>query len=144
MENSEKVKRMITYLANHKEYHGATLYAAENSLNILIDMGLLYGVGFSEFDNILEKLACKVKERKIEESHVLRYLPDIVMIPFLLRAGVRESWMTEFVRERIDVIYDFIKQRNYDIYDDINIYKGILRIFKDVLLLDLNYAKRDR
>jgi len=130
LENSEKVKRMITYLANHKEYHGATLYAAENSLNILIDMGLLYGVGFSEFDNVLEKLACKVKERKIEESHVLRYLPDIVMIPFLLRAGVRESWMTEFVRERIDVIYDFIKQRNYDIYDDINIYKGIPKNFQ--------------
>lgn len=130
LEDSEKAKRMLALLSNHKEYHGATLYAAENSINILVDMGYSYGVGFDEFDFILEKLVQEVKERRREESHVLRYLPDIVMIPFLLRAGIREDWMTKFIKDRIDVIYSFVKQGNYDIYDDTKIYKAIPKNFR--------------
>ena len=131
LRNSEEIKRLLEYLSNHKELHGATLYAAENTINMLIDRGYLYGVGFDEFDRILENLVQEVKVRKIEENHVLRYLPYIVIIPFLLRAGVRENWMIEFVKERIDTIYSFIKRKDYDIYDDINIYKGIPKSFQD-------------
>ena len=130
LEDSTKAKRLLVYLANKKEYHGATLHAVENSLNILIDMGFLYGVGFDEFDRILENLAKEVKGRTIEGHHVLRYLPNIVIVPIFLRAGVYEEWMIEFVKERIDTIYNFVQQGNYDIYDSVNQYKGIPKSFQ--------------
>ena len=129
LENSKKAKKILSYLASYKEYHGATIYAAENSINMLIDMGYSYGVGFNEFDKMLERMVQELKAKKIDGNHVLRYLPHIVIIPFLLRAGVRESWMIEFVKDRIDVIYSFVKQKNYDIYDDIRRYKAIPKNF---------------
>ena len=130
LQNIEKAKQLLVYLENKKEYHGATLYAAENSINMLVDMGYTYGLGFVEFDRILKSLVQEVKMTKVEGNHVLRYLPNIVMIPFLLRAGIRENWMIDFIKERIDVIYSFIKERNYDIYDDEIWYRGIPNNFK--------------
>ena len=131
LENSERAKKLLEYLIKRKEYHGATLYAVENSLNMLIDMGFKYETGFESFDVAVKTLVQEVEHRKIDKDHVLRYLPDIVIIPFLLRAGVRDAWMIEFVKERIDIIYSFVKQKNYDIYDDIVLYKGIPENFRN-------------
>lgn len=130
LKDLKKAKKLLVCLANKKEYHGATIYAAENSINMLVDMGYSYGVGFDEFDRVLESLVQEVKVRKVEGNHVLRHLPNIVIIPFLLRAGIHEEWMVEFEKERIDVIYSFIKQGDYNIYDDINLYKGIPKNFQ--------------
>jgi len=49
--NSERSIHLLECLKNRKEYHGATLYAVENSLNMLVDMGFQYGKGFEDFDN---------------------------------------------------------------------------------------------
>lgn len=49
LENSERANKMLWYLRNRKEYHVASLFSVENSLNILIDMGFAYGRGFKEF-----------------------------------------------------------------------------------------------
>ena len=130
LESSERVIKLLDYLKNHREYHGATLWAVENSLNMLVDMGLAYGKDFYAFENVMEELVREVRNRKVEGNHVLRYLPHIVVVPSLLRAGCREAWMLEFVKERIDIIYSFIQERNYDIYDDNNLYKGISKNFR--------------
>ena len=61
---------------------------------------------------------------------MLQYLPDIVVIPFLIRAGVRDAWLIEFVKERIEIIYSFVKQKSYDIYDKTELYNGIPRSFQ--------------
>ena len=129
LENSERVKKLLEYLINRREYHGATLHAVENSLNMLIDMGVTYDTGFDTFDVAVNVLTQEVQHRKIDKKHVLRYLPDIVAIPFFLRAGVREDWMIEFVKERIDAIYSFVK-KSYDIYDNIGLYRGIPKSFR--------------
>lgn len=131
LENSVRAKKLLECLKSRKEYHGATLQAVENSLNMLIDMGFTYGTGFELFDVTVRTLAQEVQRRKLAENHVLRYLPDIVVIPFLLRAGLRDAWMIEFVKERIDIIYSFVKQKRYDIYDNINVYKGIPKNFRE-------------
>ncbi len=129
--HSERAVHLLTYLKNHKEYHGATLYAVENSLNMLIDMGFQYGQGFSEFDDIVKSLSDEAKNRVINENHVLGYLSHIVVVPFLLRAGIREKWLLTFTKDRIDTIYDFIIQKDYDIYDDLSEYKRIPKSFQN-------------
>lgn len=130
LENSKRAKKLQEYLINRKEYHGATLWAVENSLNMLIDMGFKYETGFEEFDMMIKRLAWEVQHRKVNENHILRQLPDIVVMPFLLRAGIRNTWMVEFVKERMAVIHSFVKEKSYDIYDDISLYKGMPKSFQ--------------
>lgn len=141
LEDTGRVKKLIDCLKNHREYHGATLYAVENSLNILVDMGVRYGKDFLTFDGVLEELADEVYNRKIEGEHLLRYLPYIVVISALLRAGYRETWLLDFVKERIDVIYSFIVEGNYDIYDDANIYKRVPKNFRGRPIIKLDLYK---
>lgn len=129
--HSERVIRLLACLKNHKEYHGASLYAVENSLNMLIDMGLQYGKGFKEFDDIVKSISDEAQNKMINNNHVLGYLSHIVVVPFLLRAGIREEWLIEFTKERIDIIYDFIIQKDYDIYDDLSTYKRIPKSFQN-------------
>lgn len=129
--NSERVIHLLKCLKNHKEYHGATLYAVENSLNMLVDMGLQYGNGFKEFDDIVRTIADEAENIMINHNHVLGYLPHIVVIPFLLRAGIREEWLIEFTKDRINTIYDFVTQKDYDIYDDMTEYKRIPKSFQN-------------
>ena len=125
LEKTERAKQLMEYLIKRKEYHGATLYAAENSLNMLVDMGFAYKKGFFAFDRAVEELEQEAKHRKRDDEHLLRFLPNIVIVPFLLRTGMRESWMVEFVKERIDIIYDFVQQKDYDIYLKTEDYKGM-------------------
>lgn len=129
--NSKRVMHLMDCLKNHREYHGATLYAVENSLNMLVDMGFQYGIGFTEFDHVVKLIADEAKDKSINKNHVLGYLSHIVVVSALLRAGIREKWLIEFVKDRIDVIYDFVKLRDYDIYDDIEKYKGIPKNFQN-------------
>lgn len=87
LECSPKVIHLLECLKIHKEYHGATLFAVENSLNMLIDMGLQYGIGSHEFDAIVKSIADEAKNRTIDENHVLGSLSHIVVVPALLRVG---------------------------------------------------------
>ncbi|MBQ2900347.1 MAG: hypothetical protein IJA07_10375 [Agathobacter sp.] len=128
---SKKVIHLLECLKNHKEYHGATLYAVENSLNMLVDRGLQYRRGFSEFDDIVKTIEEEAKNRSINENHVLGYLSHIVVVSALLRAGVREEWLIEFAKNRINDIYDFVQYKEYDIYDDITEYKGIPKNYQN-------------
>lgn len=128
---SERAVKLLECLKNRKEYHGATLYAVENSLNMLVDMGFQYGIGFSEFDKVVKTLAQEVKNWKIDESHVLGHLSHMVVVPFLVRAGFCDEWISDFLIDRICTIHDFVAQDSYDIYDDISVYKGIPKSFQN-------------
>ena len=128
---SERAVFLLNCLNHQKEFHGATLYAVENSLNMLIDMGFQYEKGFSEFDKIVNSITEKIKNKKIDDNHVLGTLNHVVTVPFLLRAGIRDDYLINFTKERINLIYDFVKQKNYDIYDDVNKYKNIPKNFQN-------------
>ena len=129
--HSERAQKILQCLREHKEYHGATLYSVENSLNILIDMGFRYDHGFTEFDQILDSLYDELRKQSTDPDHVLRFLfCHLVTIPFLARAGMCNSFITDFIQERIELIYDFVIQDNYDIYDDVSKYKNIPKSFR--------------
>ena len=66
LEESERAKKLLKCLINRKEYHGATLQAVENSLNMLIDMGFMYETGFNEFDKAVIELVHEVQQRKMK------------------------------------------------------------------------------
>lgn len=129
--HSKRVIHLLECLKNHKEYHGASLYAVENSLNMLVDMGLLYKTGFEAFDDIVKSIADEARDKVIDHNHVLGYLSHIVVVPFLLRAGMRDQWLINFTQDRIDTIYEFVIQNDYDIYDDIATYKRIPKNFQN-------------
>lgn len=122
---SERVNKLLACLENRKEYHGATSYAVENSLNMLVDMGVVYNTGFSEFDKVLEGIADEVKTLYLPENDVFRIFYQIIIVPFLYRAGLRQAWITDFIKNRINLIHEFTKQQNYDIYDDLLLHKSI-------------------
>lgn len=128
---SDRAIKLMECLKNRKEYHGATLYAVENSLNMLADMGFHYGKGFAEFDEVLKELADEARNMSINSNHVLGHLSHMVVVPFLLRAGVRDEWIQEYMKERIGTIHNFVMQNSYDIYDDISKYKGIPKNFQN-------------
>ena len=128
---SERYVKLIDCLKKRKEYHGATIYAIENSLNMLVDMGCVYDSGFDEFDQVVKEIADEVRNKQIDNNHVLRYLTHIVAISSLLRAGIYDDYLMEFVKDRIGTIYDFAVQKRYDIYDDISKYKGIPKSFQN-------------
>ena len=123
--DSERYKKLLSCLKNRKEYHGATLYAVENALNMLIDMGVYYQKGFEQFDEVLKEISDEASRRSINNYHVLGQLSHIVIVPFLLRAGMRDSWMMSFFFERIELIHNFVKKKQYDIYQEELRYKNI-------------------
>lgn len=120
---SERVNKLLSCLKNRKEYHGATSYAVENSLNMLVDMGVVYNTGFSEFDKVLEEIADQVKTLYLPENDVFRIFYQIIIVPFLYRAGLKQAWISDFIKNRINLIHEFTKQQNYDIYDDPSLHK---------------------
>lgn len=127
--NSERYKKLMHCLKERKEYHGATLYAVENSLNMLVDMGVNYRKGFKEFDEVLENISREVHRMPINNNHVLGQLSHIVAVPFLLRAGIREQWIMDFFLQRVRLIHEFVIKKQYDIYADVAKYKNIPQSF---------------
>lgn len=116
--HSGRAKKILDCLHNHKEYHGATLYSVENSLNVLIDMGFRVGAGFGEFDQEVHSLATSVRSYEPDKSHLLHDLYCyLVTIPFLARAGMGDEWIHHFITERINIIHHFTSQGTYEIYD---------------------------
>ncbi len=110
--DSERYKKLILCLKWRKEYHGATLYAAENSLNMLVDMGVRYQKGFKEFDEVLKDISEEACSMPINTHHILGQLSHIVIVPFLLRAGMREQWVMNFFLRRGELIHNFLLTSN--------------------------------
>ena len=107
------------------------MYAVENALNMLVDMGVYYQKGFDQFDEVLKEISDEASRMPINNNHVLGQLSHIVIVPFLLRAGMRESWMMNFFFERIDLIHNFVKKKQYDIYQEESSCKNILTSFRN-------------
>lgn len=129
--DSKRYKKLLNCLRERKEHHGANLYAVENPLNMLIDMGIRYKSGFFGFDEVLEQIANEAQKKPMDKNHVLGQLSYIVIVPFLLRAGMREQWMLDFMKGRLATIHKFVVKRQYDIYEDISKYKAIPDSFKN-------------
>lgn len=67
----------------------------------------------------------------INNNHVLGQLSHIVIVPFLMRAGMRESWMMKFFFDRVELIHSFVKKKQYNFYKEQSTHKNIPDSFKN-------------
>lgn len=83
-----------------------------------------------EFDRVIEEIGEELKGQNVDSSHVLGWLEHIVIVPFLLRAGMRDKWIMDFFEERLSTIYDFTVKNKYNIYIDTEGYNNIPKSFE--------------
>ena len=111
---------------DYRRTHGANSTYLENVLPILGDFGLYYGM--EAFDRANKKI-----------SEIIPIIADmsydkLVAYPFLLRAGFEWDGLLSSATQRIDMIYDFTRHGDYDIYDyydDETGYKGMPKAFRN-------------
>ena len=141
-----KTQERLSYLQSKAKLHdfngvhGATNYHLENSLPMLLDFGIKKGI--TPFDKIMKPILERLKEQVFPENHVLSKFINIIIVPFLYKAGFRENWIENFMNDRLETLYNFTVKKIYDIYDDNNKYKGIPSSFKDRKIIKPNlYTK---
>jgi len=107
---------------NFSKTHGSPAMYLENTLPMLSDFGLYYGM--DAFDNeipSIEEVAAVVTSDKYDKT---------IAYPFLIRSKFPFDCLFEYVVERIGEIYDFTQYMNHDIYDDSANYKSMPENFR--------------
>jgi hypothetical protein len=110
----------------------------ENTLPMLSDFGLYHGMdAFDNESKSIKEIAAIVSSNGYDK---------LIAYPFLLRSKFFINELLDFVVNRIDTIYEFTKQMNYDIYDDVAAYKGVPKTFHDrpVVKPEIAYGSRIR
>lgn len=109
--------------------HGSTIHHLENSLPMLLDFGIKKGI--EPFDELVEPILERLKKPFFSKDHVFTKFIDIIIIPFLYKAGFRDKWVVDFMYNRLETLYNFTVQKSYDIYDENTLYKGIPKPFRN-------------
>lgn len=107
--------------------HGATNYHLENSLPMLLDFGLK--AGFPALDQLMLPVIERLQKRIFPEGHVFSLFPDIIINPFLYRAGYASDARVLLIKNRINTLYEVVKNGDYALYDELTVYKGIPKNF---------------
>lgn len=134
IESKVVIKRLknledVSKIDDFNGIHGATNFHLENSLPRILDCGIK--AGESLLDDIMIPILQRIKRRIFPVDHVFHIFPEIIMCPFLIRAGYIDNDLQQFLEKRIENIYDFVRHKNYDIYDERTNYKGIPKAFKN-------------
>lgn len=130
---SKTVTKRLENLKNESKVHdfngihGATNFHLENSLPRILDCGIKAGEPL--LDKLMEPILQRIRRKVFPENHVFHIFPEIIICPFLIRAGYMDDDLRQFLADRIENIYDFVRHRKYDIYDDHTNYKGIPKAF---------------
>lgn len=147
MDFEETKNRLIHLQSEEKRYdfngvHGSTNHHLENSLPMLLDFGIKKGM--DPFDELMEPILKRLRKPWFPENHVFSKFIDIIIMPFLYKAGFRDQRIVDFMYNRLDTIYNFAVQKNYDIYDETGNYKGIPRTFRNRKIINPSlYQKGD-
>ena len=129
-----ETKKRFNYLRSKEKLgdfngvHGALDCHLENSLPMLLDFGVRKGM--TEFDEIMYPVIKRLQKKCFPENHVFSKFIHIIIVPFLYKAGFREKWIKNFINNRLETLYNFTVQKDYDIYDN-NEYKGMPPSFQD-------------
>lgn len=130
---SETVIKRLENLKNKSKIHdfngihGATNFHLENSLPMILDFGIKAGA--SVLDDIMEPILSRIKKKLFPVNHVFHMFPEIIIYPFLIRAGYIDDDLQQFLENRIECIYEFVRHKDYDIYDESMNYKGVPKNF---------------
>lgn len=120
-----QTQKRLTLLKNldYAKTHGSPAMYLENTLPMLNDYGLYYGM--AAFDNEIksvEEITAIVSDSGYDK---------LISHPFLLRSKIQIDGLLDFTVERIDMIYNFTRDMNFDIYDDVADYKSVPKSFQD-------------
>jgi hypothetical protein len=103
--------------------HGSPKIYLENTLPMLNDFGLYYGI--DEFNSATKDIY------EIVDIVTADDYDKLIAYPFLLRSRFPIDSLLDYVIERINTIYDFTRRMDFDIYDDIANYTSVPESFRD-------------
>jgi len=116
-------------LNNFGVIHGSKNTCLENCIPMLIDFGFKKGI--TEFDEMVIPLIQQIKEKFWSIPPVFCDFGQIVIYPFFLLSEYYDDDLLSYMHERLDIIYNFVSENNYEIYDYDTKYKGIPKAFQD-------------
>lgn len=134
IENS-KVQARLGYLKSQKDIsdfsfiHGRENKCLENCIPMLMDFGFKKGI--AEFDNIIVPLLKQAKEKPWRIPPIFREFGQIIVYPFFLAGGYYDEELIAYMHERLNTLYDFVVEKNYEIYDFDTEYKGVPKSFQN-------------
>jgi len=129
------------------EIHGSHDYRMENILGKCCILGLSKTIPVFEqyltfIVDFLNKHINKPPEEKLSFGKIYSYRDyETVLSCFLPMLGFSGEPSVKFITEkRISILYDFVKQKRYDIYIDASGYKGIKKEWQDYIINPELYA----
>ncbi len=122
------LERFDPLKVNQRTYHGSADTCFENVLGKLVQLGM--HAGMAPLDEKTEPVRNWVVQMfdAVEEQRDVFAL--IVITSFLAFAGYEDRTIETFLNSRLQVLYEFARNYNYDIYDDSEKYKGIPEGFR--------------
>lgn len=130
-----QVRTRLGYLKSQKNMrnfgfiHGRENKCLENCVPMLIDFG--FNKGVTEFDNIVLPLIQQIKEKPWDIAPVFCEFGQIIIYPFFLKGGYYDDDLLSYMYERLNTLYNFVLENNYEIYDYDTKYKGIPKSFQN-------------
>jgi hypothetical protein len=130
-----QVQTRLGYLKSQKNMcdfrfiHGRENKCLENCIPMLTDFGFKKGI--TEFDRIMVPLIQQAKEKPWNIAPVFCEFGQIVVYPFFLKGGYYDDDLLFYMYERLNTLYNFVLENNYDIYDFDTKYKGIPKSFQN-------------
>ena len=101
---------------NIMNIHGAKSDCFENALAMVLDLGLRSDI--SLFSNIIHiDEIINVYENLVSQDRKNIHFCT-TMYPFFLRAGFRQKPIIDYMNDRVESIYSFTINKDYDIYDN--------------------------
>ena len=115
---NQKLMRQVEFTRASTEIHSSKDTALENVLGKLTDFGLKKGM--PELDSRVDLYLHWLKETSAEyQEHFFVIWMRHEVADFLARAGyIDESEVLKLIRTRLDMVYDFARRGDYNIYVD--------------------------
>jgi hypothetical protein len=135
-----QTQKRLTLLRNldFSKVHGSNNMYLENVLPMLSDFGLNY-----EIDAFKSAV---INVSNVSDIVYSKEYDKIIGYPFLLRSGFPIVGMIEFITERVNTIYDYTKNKDFAIYDNIENHKSMPKVFRNrpIIKPDIAYGSMCR
>lgn len=135
---NDKVQKRLDFLNSREKLHdssgihGSTSKHLENALPMLLDFG--FRKGMRSFDESMWTIMSRIQKYEVCEESLNSELMKIIIYPFIFKAGFATDYIRKYMSKRLDLLYNFTSQKNYDLYDE-SIYIGIPKNFNNRRIL---------
>lgn len=114
-------KRLNQLRSREKDYdfygvHGATDVHLENAIKNVLNIGM--DINNPEIKDAIDLRLQLIKNKSKDEHYCFDQFAEIILYPLLYKIGYRDEWLVCYLNQRLDFIYHFCKEKNYNIYLD--------------------------